>query len=103
MQVNANGIAFNCRIDGPDGAPWLVFSNSLATNLSLWDEQVVELEGSFRILRYDQRGHGGTQALSGPYSFDLLINDAVALLDALGITRASFVGISMGGVTALGL
>jgi 3-oxoadipate enol-lactonase len=101
MKINANGISINYQLDGPEGAPWLIFSNSLMTNLSMWDEQVAELKNSFRILRYDQRGHGGTQVTDGPYSFDMLAADVVALMDALGIKRAHFVGISMGGMTAL--
>ncbi len=101
MRIKANGININYQIDGPDGAPWLVFSNSLMTNLSMWDEQVDELQKSFRILRYDQRGHGGTQAPEGAYTFDVLTADVVALLDALTIERANFAGISMGGMTAL--
>ena len=101
MRVNANGINFNTQIDGPESAPWLVLSNSLLTNLSMWDDQVAELKSSFRILRYDQRGHGGTLATEGPYSFDLLVADVVALLDVLSIKRAHFAGLSMGGVTAL--
>src|SRR6266567_4449161 len=87
MRISANGISFNIAIDGPDGAPWLVLSNSLMTNLSMWDEQVAELKTSFRVLRYDQRGHGGTQVTEGDYSFDLLVADIVALLDALSIKR----------------
>ena len=83
MRINANGISINYQIDGPEGAPWLVFSNSLVTNLSMWDDQVADLKSSFRILRYDQRGHGGTQATDGKYSFDLLVADVIALLDAL--------------------
>lgn len=103
MQVKANGISFNCRIDGPAGAPWLVFSNSHATNLTLWDDQVAALSARFRILRYDHRGHGGTDAPAGRYDFDLLVADVIALYDALAIERPDFVGISMGGMTALGL
>ena len=101
MRVKANGITINYQIDGPEDAPWLVFSNSLATNLSLWDDQVEALKNSFRILRYDQRGHGGTEATDGRYNFDLLVADVAALFDALAIKRAHFVGISMGGMTAL--
>src|SRR5437870_857656 len=65
MRINANGLNINYQIDGPEGAPWLLLSNSLATNLSMWDEQVAELKKSFRILRYDQRGHGGTHVTVG--------------------------------------
>ena len=87
MKVKANGIAINYQVDGPEGAPWLVLSNSLATNLAMWEHQARELGGSFRVLRYDQRGHGETEAPAGRYAFDLLIADAVALMDALAIKR----------------
>ncbi len=107
MNIEANGITFNCRIDGrprDDGdAPWLVFSNSLATDLSLWDGQVARFADRFRILRYDTRGHGRTQASAPPYAFDLLTDDAVALMDAVGIDRTHWVGLSLGGSTGLGM
>src|SRR5882757_1988110 len=101
MKINANGININYQIDGPDGAPWIIFSNSLITNLTMWDDQVAALKDSFRILRYDQRGHGGTDAPTGKYSFDVLTQDVIALMDALSIKRAHFCGISMGGMTSL--
>jgi len=103
MKVKANGITINYQLDGSDGAPWLVLSNSLATNLTLWDEQARELGRAFRVLRCDQRGHGASEASGGRYTFDQLIADAVALMDVLAITRAHFAGLSMGGTTALGL
>jgi len=103
MKAKANGISFNYQVDGPEGAPWLVFSNSLATNLGMWDEQARELGRAFRVLRYDQRGHGATDAPAGRYAFDQLLADAVALMDALAIKKAHFAGLSMGGATALGL
>ena len=103
MRIKANGITFNYEIEGREGAPWLVFSNSLATNLSMWDPQVADLKGSFRILRYDQRGHGGTDAPTGRYTYATLLADALALFDALGLERPHFCGLSMGGATALGL
>jgi 3-oxoadipate enol-lactonase len=103
MKIKANGITINYRIDGPEGAPWIVFSNSLATSLAMWDEQAAALQNSCRVLRYDQRGHGGTDAPAGHYAFDTLLADALALIDALGIERTHFAGLSMGGATALGL
>ena len=103
MQVKANGITFNCEIEGAEGAPWLVLSNSLACNLNMWDPQAAELKSSLRILRYDQRGHGKTEAPTGRYTFELLMADVMGLLDALSIPRAHFAGLSMGGATALGL
>jgi 3-oxoadipate enol-lactonase len=103
MKTKANGITINYSIDGAEGAPWLVFSNSLATSLAMWDEQAAALKDSFRVLRYDQRGHGETDAPSGRYPFDTLLADALGLLDALSIEKAHFAGLSMGGATALGL
>jgi 3-oxoadipate enol-lactonase len=103
MRIKVNGIDVNYQVDGGGDAPWLVLSNSLATNVSMWDEQAAGLKRAFRVLRYDQRGHGGTDAPAGRYTFDLLMADALALLDALAIERAHFAGLSMGGATALGL
>jgi 3-oxoadipate enol-lactonase len=103
MRIKANGINFNYTVDGPEGAPWVVFSNSLATTVAMWDEQAAALKGKYRVLRYDQRGHGATDAPAGRYAFDTLVADAVALMDALDIRQACFAGLSMGGATALGL
>src|SRR6478736_10479531 len=103
MQIKANGITFNCQVEGPEGAPWVVFSNSLATDLSMWDEQAAALKQNFHVLRYDHRGHGATEATEGRYNFDQLVADVVGLFDALSIKRAHFVGLSMGGMTGLAL
>ena len=103
MKVTANGIAFNCEIDGPEGAPWLTFSNSLATDLRMWDSQAEALKGAFRTLRYDKRGHGGSDAPDGPYSFDMLVGDVIGLWDVLGIAKSHFIGLSIGGMTGMGL
>ncbi|HXQ84894.1 MAG TPA: alpha/beta fold hydrolase [Xanthobacteraceae bacterium] len=103
MKIKANGITINYQIDGPEGAPWMVFSNSLATSIAMWDEQAAALKDPFRVLRYDQRGHGGTDAPAGRYAYDTLLDDALGLLDALSIKKAHFAGLSMGGATALGL
>src|SRR5437868_14276993 len=103
VQTKANGISINYQIDGADGAPWLVWSNSLATDLTMWEQQAREFGRAFRVLRYDQRGHGGSDAPAGRYSFDLMIADAIALMDALAIRKAHLAGLSMGGASALGL
>ena len=103
MDVKANGITFNCQIDGARGSPWLIFSNSLTTNLSIWEHQARALSGRYQILRYDQRGHGKTEAPEGRYAFATLLADVIALMDALEIRRANFCGLSLGGATALGL
>lgn len=103
MKVKANGITINYQFDGPENAQCLVFSNSLATSYAMWDEQAAALKDSYRVLRYDQRGHGGTDAPAGRYAYDTLLADALGLLDALSIRKAHFAGLSMGGATALGL
>src|SRR3954447_18199411 len=95
MQIKANGITFNYEIEGPRGAPYVMMSNSLATDLGMWDQQAAALADKFQVVRYDQRGHGKTEAPAGRYTFDLLINDAVSLMDALSINHAHFVGLSM--------
>ena len=102
--VEIDGLRFRCRVDGgDDAAPWLVFSNSLGTDLTVWDAQVAALAGRFRILRYDQRGHGGTGVPAGPCDFARLGGDVAALLDRFGIARCGFVGLSMGVPTGLDL
>jgi 3-oxoadipate enol-lactonase len=87
----------NHRIDGPEGAPMLVLSNSLGTDLELWSPNVEHWLGSFRVLRYDLRGHGGSPLSDAPFGVDDLGRDVVALLDELEIARASFCGLSLGG------
>lgn len=88
------------RVDGDDSAaPWLVFCNSLGTDLHMWDAQVAVLSRHFRILRYDRRGHGQSSAPPPPYSLADLGNDVISLLDAREIERAHFCGLSIGGLT----
>lgn len=86
------------RIDGQPGAPWLLFCNSLGTDLTMWDRQVADLSNDFRILRYDRRGHGLSSAPPQPYTLAELGGDALALLDALQIERVHFCGLSIGGL-----
>jgi 3-oxoadipate enol-lactonase len=101
MKIEANGIRINYRIDGPEGAPWVTMSNSLATTHRMWDAQMAAFTKQYRVLRYDKRGHGETDVPPGPYSFELLADDVLALLDALHIVRTHFVGLSMGGMTGM--
>lgn len=89
------------RFDGPPDAPVLVLSNSLGTDLAMWDAQMPTLARMFRVLRYDTRGHGGSTAPPGPYSIDQLGRDVIGLLDAAAVSRAHFCGLSMGGQTGM--
>lgn len=98
-----DSLRFRCRLDGPEGAPWLVFSNSLVSNLSLWDAQVSAFAGRFRILRYDQRGHGGTSVPDAPATIAQLADDAAALMADFSVHDAVFVGVSMGAATGFAL
>lgn len=96
--VRANGITMRCRIEGPESAQVILFSNSLATNLAMWDAQAAEFSSQYRVIRYDTRGHGQTETTAPPYSLSLLVEDARSLLDALGVERVHFVGVSLGGM-----
>lgn len=103
--ASIEGIHLHYRIDGAEhtDAPWVVLSHSLGTRLAMWDAQVVALSAHFRVLRYDTRGHGQSDTPPGPYTIGRLADDVVALLDTLGIERAHFCGLSMGGQTGIAL
>jgi 3-oxoadipate enol-lactonase len=88
-------------VDGRDDKPALVFSNSLGSDLRIWDPMVPQLEDKFKLIRYDTRGHGLTEAPAPPYSAEELAGDVVGLLDALGVEQAVVCGLSVGGLIAL--
>jgi 3-oxoadipate enol-lactonase len=102
--IFVNGVHLSYRWDGPANAtettPVVVLSNSLMSSYEMWDPTVPALSERFRVLRYDTRGHGRSGTTPGPYSIDMLADDALALLDALGVATAHVVGLSMGGMTA---
>lgn len=101
--IDCNGTRLHYQVDGVEGAPWLVLSNSLGTTLEMWQPQMEELAKRFRVLRYDTRGHGASGVPAGPYTVAQLGSDVIALLDALKIERAHFCGLSMGGMTGMWL
>lgn len=98
MKTQANGISVNYELHGKEGAPWLVLSHSLACSVRMWDPQIAALKDRYRILAYDTRGHGGTEAPKGEYSLDLLATDLFSLLHELKIKTAHYCGLSMGGM-----
>ncbi|PQO22081.1 3-oxoadipate enol-lactonase [Rhodobacteraceae bacterium WD3A24] len=98
-----NGVTLNIQVDGPEGAPWVLLSNSLGADLTMWDGQIDLLTRKYRVLRYDQRGHGLSDAPDGPYSFALLVADALAIMDHYEVEKADWIGLSMGGMTGMGL
>ncbi|MBX9964296.1 MAG: 3-oxoadipate enol-lactonase [Burkholderiales bacterium] len=99
MHAQGNGIRIRYEIEGE--GPWLVMSHSLACNLAMWDAQVSALRGRFKVLRFDTRGHGGTDAPAGAYTLDQLADDLQALLDSLGVAKCSYMGLSMGGMIGM--
>lgn len=103
--ATVNGVSLYYRIDGPADAraPWLVLSNALGTDVSLWSPQIGAFARHFRVLRYDARGHGRSSVPPGPYTIEQLSADVLALMDALAIDQAHVCGISLGGVTAMAL
>jgi 3-oxoadipate enol-lactonase len=101
--AHINGGHIHYEIQGQANAPALILSNSLGTNFSMWDAQMPELRKHFRVLRYDTRGHGQSEVTPGPYSFDQLGRDVLALADTVDMGTFSFCGLSMGGVTGMWL
>src|SRR5258706_2338261 len=101
--IDLRGGTCHYRFDGPQAAPVLVLSNSLGTDLGMWEPQLAAFAERFRVLRYDSRGHGKSALTPGPYTIAQLGGDVVALLDALGIERANFCGLSKGGVVGMWL
>ena len=101
--AGVGGARISFQVEGPSDAPWIVLSNSLATNLTMWDPQMDALRAQRRVLRYDQRGHGDSEAAAPPYTEDQLVGDVVAVLDHLGLDSVDFMGLSLGGMTGLGL
>jgi 3-oxoadipate enol-lactonase len=97
------GETFNVLIEGDENKEVLLLSNPMGTNLHLWDPQFPALAEHFRIVRYDSRGHGASVANQGPYSVEGLGRDALAIMDALGIERTHWLGLSMGSVVGLWL
>jgi 3-oxoadipate enol-lactonase len=98
MQATINGIRMIYDVSGAENGPPVVLHHSLAMNLSLWDELAAALAPKYRVIRFDARGHGRTEATKAPYTFELLSDDVVGLMDHLEVPKAHFVGLSMGGM-----
>jgi len=101
--VSGKDASLHYELEGPEGAPVVVLSNSLGTDLSLWEPQVAGLTPSFRVLRYDTRGHGRSTSPELAYSLDDLGGDVLDLLNHLKIEKCHVCGVSLGGITALWL
>jgi len=97
--AQVNGTTLNYRFDGPEEGAVVMLSDYLASDLTMWDLQIPALvDAGYRVLRYDSRGHGQSAVSRGPYAIELLEADAEGLMDALGLERVHFCGLSMGGM-----
>lgn len=97
MKIKTNGIELHCIIEGE--GPWVTMSHSLACNSSMWDVQAKLLAGQgYKVLRFDTRGHGASDAPEGAYTLEQMADDLHGLYAALGIRRSHWVGLSMGGM-----
>lgn len=101
--ARVNGVVLHHEVRGTPGKPSLVFSNSLGTDFRIWDTVAGRLQSDYRIVLYDKRGHGLSEATPAPYSLSDHVADLVALLDHLGIARTAVVGLSVGGLIAQGI
>ena len=98
MKAKLNGTELYYELHGKEGAPWLIFSHSLACTVRMWDPQIAAFKDRYRILAYDMRGHGQSAAPAAPYTLEMLADDVLALMKELRIQRAHYVGLSIGGM-----
>jgi len=98
-----DGCTIHVEVEGPEAAPVLMMSNSLGTDLHMWDEQVAPFTEHFRLVRYDRRGHGKSSVPKGPYSMARLGRDVLGVLDGLQIAKINWCGLSMGGMVGMWL
>lgn len=101
--ARVNGVVIHHEVRGSADKPWLIFSNSLGTDFRIWNAVVEQLQADFRIVLYDKRGHGLSEATPAPYRLSDHVADLAALLDHLGVDRAAVVGLSVGGLIAQGI
>ena len=96
--IDADGCLLNVSVEGRDGGPTLMLSNSLGCTLQMWEPQMRALTQLFRVVRYDRRGHGKSGVPPGPYSVERFGRDVLAILDDLNIEKVHWCGLSMGGM-----
>ena len=101
--ISVNGINIHYKLEGPENGPSIVFSNSLGTDMRIWDEVISYLPKNLKILRYDKRGHGLSDCPNSPYSMGTLVKDIEALMDTLKLKNSLLIGLSIGGMIAQGL
>ena len=101
--IDIGNVSLRCQVTGKAEAPWVTVAHSLATDMSMWEPQLSELAQHFQVLSFDARGHGGSSFPNGPSAMTDLIDDVLLLWDRLSIDHSHFIGLSMGGMTGVGL
>src|ERR1044072_6303296 len=101
--IQSNGCPIHVEVEGPENKPVLMLSNSLGTDLHMWDPQVAALTQHFRLVRYARRVHGQPSLPKVPYNMDMRGRDVLAVLDALKIEKINWCGLSMGGMVGMWL
>jgi 3-oxoadipate enol-lactonase len=96
--ADLSNVRLHYQLDGSPDKPVVMLSNSLMSNLTMWDPQLPALLAAFRVLRYDTRGHGDSAVTAAPYSIEQLADDAAALIEHTAVGAVHFVGLSMGGM-----
>jgi len=96
--IDADGCLLNVSVEGRDGGPTIMLSNSLGATMQMWEPQMAALTKLYRVVRYDRRGHGKSGVPAGPYSMERFGKDVLAILDDLNIERVHWCGLSMGGM-----
>lgn len=102
-RITRDGVTLSAMITGRPGAPAILLSNSLGATVNMWAPQRALLEPHYRVIGYDTRGHGHSDTPQGVYSLDDLVADALAVLDHFEVAQADIMGLSLGGMTGLGL
>jgi 3-oxoadipate enol-lactonase len=101
--TTSDGCALNYRFDGEEGRPTVVLSNSLGSTMEMWESQIAALTQHFRVLRYDNRGHGGSSVPEGPYTIERIARDAKELIEGLNVAPVGYCGLSLGGMVGMWL
>jgi 3-oxoadipate enol-lactonase len=96
--IQSDGCPLYVETQGPEQAPVIMLCNSLGTTHAMWDGQMKAFTRHFRVVRYDRRGHGKSGVTKGPYNMAMLARDALAIMDALGLDKVNWCGLSMGGM-----
>ena len=101
LKITVNDLTVSYNDDGQDGAPVIIFIHGFPFNKSMWDKQFNALKNNYRVIAYDVRGHGNSDAGTGDFSIELFVKDLLNFMDALKIDKTMLCGLSMGGYIAL--